>query len=288
MKVLVIGAGGQLGSEMVVVSNSLGHETSARDFPDVDIGSAESLRECLKSITPELIINCAAYTAVDDCETNQAVAYALNSDGPANLARATKEIGATMVHIGTDYVFDGKKGIPYTENDAPAPESVYGKTKLAGEKNIRDLLDDHYIFRIAWLYGHQGNNFVKTMRNLAANNAAQGKVMKVVADQWGTPTYTRDICRQIFEVVDHAPCGLYHCTSEGTCSWYDFAKLIIDSAGISVDLRPCTTADFPRPAPRPPFGVLENEKLKKLDMNRMPVWTDAFAEFLSDEKSQAG
>lgn len=287
MKVLVVGAGGQLGSEMVAVSKSLGQETAAIDYPEIDITNSDSTAKCVKSVSPELIVNCAAYTAVDDCETNEGLAYALNRDGPTNLARAAEGCGASMVHIGTDYVFDGKKGVPYTETDAPNPQSVYGKSKLAGEENLRDLLERHYIFRIAWLYGHQGKNFVKTIRRVAADKAAGGEPLCVVADQWGTPTYTRDVCLQVFYTVANGPYGLYHCTSEGTCSWFNFAERIISSAGIHVELQPCTTADFPRPAPRPPFGVLENEKLKNLGLNRMPLWTDAFAQFLSDEKSRA-
>ncbi len=286
MKVLVIGAGGQLGSEMVEVSRVFGHETLAIDFPEIDIGNIESPRECLNSVRPDLVVNCAAYTAVDDCESNEGIAYALNGEGPANLARAAKGSGATIVHIGTDYVFDGNKGIAYLEDDTPNPLSVYGKSKLAGEENLRNLWERHYIFRIAWLYGHQGNNFVKTIRKIAVNKASEGGVVKVVADQWGTPTYARDVCRQIFNTVDHAQYGLYHCTSEGICSWFDFAKRIIDSAGISVDVQPCTTDEFPRPAPRPPFAVLENANLKKLGINGMPLWTDAFDEFLSEEISR--
>jgi dTDP-4-dehydrorhamnose reductase len=282
--VLVIGSKGQLGTDMVqlAVKNKL--ICTGLDYPQIDITNRESVAAVLSTVKPEIVINCAAFTAVDDCEIKTSDAYNVNAVGPAILAAATNNSGALLVHISTDYVFDGKKKTPYIETDIPSPQTIYGKSKLEGEIKIAQNTDRFQIYRIAWLYGVFGNNFVKTIRTVATKKSASGESLKVVNDQFGTPTYTLDVCRQIFSTMQKDLFGIFHCTSEGSCSWYDFAREILDSYGIRADLKPCTTEEYPRPAPRPMFSVLENARLKAAGENLMPNWKDAFQAFLNQEK----
>ncbi|MFW6245105.1 MAG: dTDP-4-dehydrorhamnose reductase [Fibrobacterota bacterium] len=287
MKLLIVGSGGQLGSDFVKEANLQGHDTAALDYPQIDITSPESVLETVKSVRPDVIVNCAAFTAVDLCEGKQDQAFALNADGSANLARAAKESDALLVHISTDYVFSGDLDRPYTEEDTPGPNSVYGKSKLEGERRIASIWNRHMIFRIAWLYGVNGNNFVKSIRRFGLKNREEGKPLRVVNDQIGSPTWTVSVCRQVLKVLDSGEYGVYHCTSEGSCSWFDFAEEIINASGIDVRVEPCTTEEFPRPAPRPVNSVLENKKLKTLGLNIMPEWKDAFRQFLAAEKESA-
>jgi dTDP-4-dehydrorhamnose reductase len=227
-----------------------------------------------KSTLPEAtalsgIINCAAYTAVDACETDRDRAFAVNADGAGLLACSARAHDCSFVHFSTDYVFDGTKTGPYIESDPANPVSVYGKSKLEGELLVRNNCKQSFIFRIAWLYGTGGSNFVKTIRNVARKNAA---------------AYTADVCRQTLRMIETPHFGLYHSTSEGECSWFDFASEIVRCAGIPAQVQPCTTAEFPRPAPRPANSVLENGGLKRLGLNFMPHWKEAFAAFLRDEQ----
>jgi dTDP-4-dehydrorhamnose reductase len=282
--ILVIGSKGQLGTDMVQLAIKNKLVCTGLDYPQIDITNKESVAAVLSTVKPEIVINCAAFTAVDDCETKTRDAYNVNAEGPAILAAATNDCGALLVHISTDYVFDGKKKTPYIETDIPAPLTVYGKSKLEGEIKIAQNTDRFQIYRIAWLYGVFGNNFVKTIRNVATKKTATGESLKVVNDQFGTPTYTLDVCRQIFSTMQKDLFGIFHCTSEGACSWYDFAREILDFSGIGADLKPCTTEEYPRPAPRPMFSVLENARLKAEGENLMPNWKDAFQNFLRQEK----
>jgi dTDP-4-dehydrorhamnose reductase len=283
MRILIMGSNGQLGSDMVKLCGQKGHDAHGVDVPDIDIRSKDSVSHAVQSVLPELIINCAAYTAVDACESNTDAAFAVNADGVAHLACVAREAGIGMVHFSTDYVFDGAKGRPYIETDATNPLSVYGASKLAGEQRLQEILDKCYIFRISWLYGAGGSNFVKTIRRAAAEKKAAGEPLKVVADQKGTPTYTIDICRQVLAVIGHEQFGLYHCTSEGECSWYDFACHILNASGTDVDIVPCKTADYPVAAPRPLYSVLENMRLKECDFHCMRPWQEGFGDFLRDE-----
>lgn len=284
MKLLVIGSGGQLGSDFVKEAKAQGHDTAALDYPFIDITRPESVTEAVNSIAPDVIVNCAAFTAVDLCEEKQSEAFALNSEGCANLARAAAQTDALLVHISTDYVFSGDLDRPYTEEDAPGPRSVYGKSKLEGERQVASLWNRHMIFRVAWLYGINGNNFVKSIRRFGLKNKEEGKPLRVVDDQIGSPTWTVSVCRQVLKVMDSGEYGVFHCTSEGSCSWFDFAREIIRASGIGVSVEPCTTEEFPRPAPRPANSVLENKRLKDLGLNIMPEWKDAFRQFLAAEK----
>jgi len=284
MNILIVGHNGMLGQDMVRAARGAGHRVTGMDFPDIDITRNDSTQKAVAQVKPQAIINCAAYTAVDACETDRDRAFAVNAEGAGLLARYADEYGCALAHFSTDYVFDGRKKSPYVESDPVNPESVYGKSKLEGELMVRKNCKRSFVFRIAWLYGTGGNNFVKTMRTLAQKNAAANTPLRVVNDQFGTPTYTVDVCRQTLRMVNTAHFGLYHCASEGRCSWYDFAVEIVRAAGIPVRVLPCTTAEFPRPAPRPASSVLENSGLKKLGMNLMPHWKDAFAAFLRDEQ----
>jgi dTDP-4-dehydrorhamnose reductase len=280
MKLLIIGCNGMLGNDMVAEARKAGHVVFCIDHPEIDITIPDSVKSHAETLRPEAIVNCAAYTAVDQCETNRETAFAVNGAGAGNIARAASGIGAKLVHISTDYVFDGKAIKPYVEDDPTNPASVYGQSKLEGEKLVMKNCGQAYILRIAWLYGKNGNNFVKTIRSIGRKNAVEKKPLKVVNDQWGTPTWTKEVCRQILKLLETGHYGLYHATNEGRCTWFDFAKKIIASAGIPCEVLPCATKEFPRPAPRPAFSVLENRNLKRLGLNVMQDWEKAFEEFL--------
>jgi dTDP-4-dehydrorhamnose reductase len=285
MRVLIIGNRGQLGSEMSAFCLRKGHDVSGVDVPDIDIRDEARTVECVVRHAPDIVINCAAYTAVDDCESRHDLAFGINEGGAANLAGAARAAGCALVHFSTDYVFDGLKRAPYVETDAAAPLSVYGFSKLAGERKIVHILERHFIFRLSWLYGAAGANFVKTIRAAAIQRKAEGKPLSVVNDQIGTPTCARDVCRQVWEVVPSGAYGLYHCTSEGWCSWYDFACEIVKHAGTDVEVRPCSTSEYPRPARRPAYSVLQNLGIQRLGCGVMPDWRDGFADFLREEKA---
>jgi dTDP-4-dehydrorhamnose reductase len=285
MKLLIVGHNGMLGSDMMVAARNCGHEVAGADFPDIDITNIDTTRRAVQAAQPDAIVNCAAYTAVDACETNRETAFAVNAQGAGLLAQCAQEIGAVFVHYSTDYVFDGSKTAPYVESDPTSPASVYGKSKLEGELLVQKQCSKAFIFRIAWLYGIGGNNFVKTIRNIARKSATTNTPLKVVNDQFGTPTWTVAVCRQTLRMLATGHFGLYHATSEGKCSWFDFASAIVRAADIRCAVLPCTTAEFPRPAPRPMNSVLENERLKKLGMNVMPQWEEAFGEFVKTEAS---
>lgn len=284
--ILVVGSNGQLGTDMVRLATEQGYVVVGIDFPQIDITNKKSVETVFETNEPEYVINCAAFTAVDDCETRQKDAFAVNAEGPSNLAAIANEWNAGLVHISTDYVFDGTKQTPYIETDIPGPQTVYGKSKLEGEQGIQRISRKYQIYRIAWLYGLHGNNFVKTIRNIAAKKVLAGEPLKVVNDQYGTPTSTVQVCNQILKTMTMHVNGLFHCTCEGTCTWYDFAEEIVKNAGIGVELLPCTTAEFPRPAPRPKFSVLENARLKELKSNYMVDWREAFRDFLKSEESR--
>ena len=284
MKLLIIGSNGQLGGDFVKTAERQGHSVIAIDYPQIDIRNKQSVESVINNSAADAVINCAAFTAVDDCETDGAAAFALNADACENLALAAKSAASLLVHIGTDYVFDGAASFPYTEDRKTNPQTVYGKSKLRGEEIIADLYGGGgMIFRIAWLYGAGGNNFVKTIRRAALSNSQANKPLKVVNDQFGTPTWTVSVCRQILAVIDRGERGVFHATCEGACTWFDFAKEIVAAYGIDAEVLPCTTEEFPRKAPRPRYSVLENARLKAMGAHIMPDWREAFREFLSTE-----
>ncbi|MFP4416294.1 MAG: dTDP-4-dehydrorhamnose reductase [Chitinispirillaceae bacterium] len=284
MKILVIGSKGQLGSDMCISCRKHGHQVWPVDVPDIDITTESSVRDVISGLKPEVVINCAAFTDVDACEQRQELAFAVNGIGVENIGRQSATVGSRVIHISTDYVFDGTKKSAYIETDSPCPQSIYGKSKLAGEEALGRTNEKSAILRVAWLYGVYGKNFVKTIRRVARQKAQEGAKLSVVNDQFGTPTYTGDVCAQTLKILQDDYYGIFHCTNEGECTWFDFASHIIDCSGISVQIEPCTTDAFPRPAPRPHNSVLENKRLKEAGIHCMRDWKDAFASFLKEEK----
>jgi dTDP-4-dehydrorhamnose reductase len=283
MKTLVIGSGGQLGKDMVIQLKKSGYQVSEIDYPLIDISNIDTVSLFFKQSTPNVVINCAAFTAVDDCETKKEAAFAVNALGPENIAQCCFDIGARCIHISTDYVFDGKKKDPYIESDETSPATVYGKSKLEGEKRVIAKTDNYQIYRIAWLYGLYGNNFVRTILKNASKKAANKESFRVVNDQIGTPTSTVEVCRQIIAMIDTEHTGIFHSTCEGFCSWYDFTVEIVRAYNLGVPVEPCTTAEYPRPAQRPAYSVLENQRLKAVNLNIMKDWKTAFYDFFKTD-----
>lgn len=283
-KILVTGSRGQLGRDLMRILNE-SYSVSGLDIEDVDIRDADRLRSVVKSIRPDTVIHAAAYTDVDGCEADQEQAMSINSAGAGNVARTCREIGALMVYYSTDYVFSGHKGEAYVETDRPDPINVYGRSKLAGEEAVRNATDDFIILRISWLYGRYGRNFVKTMLTLGRkwNSSPPGsrQPLTVVDDQHGCPTWAEDVARQTAHLMENDARGLYHVGSLGITTWYRFACDIFDAAGMEVDLRPCTTSEFPRAAARPSWSVLENYELNRSGLNIMRDHKVALREFLS-------
>ena len=278
MRVLVTGANGQLGSELVEMYRARsGDEVLGVDLPDIDITSPASVAAAFESFAPDVVINCAAWTAVDAAEENEAGALAVNGEGPRVLARACRDAEAWLVQISTDYVFSGEASSPYVEDAAPDPRSAYGRTKLAGEVAVAEELPDaHYIVRTAWLYGHQGNNFVKTMLRLEAER----DTIDVVDDQVGQPTYAVDLAAQIIALVDARPrAGIFHATNTGQVSWHGFTQEIFRLTGADPSrVIAVTSEQFVRPAPRPAYSVLGHQRWLDVGLAPMRDWRAAIAE----------
>lgn len=280
MKVLITGANGQLGIELskqLEVLSEL-YEVVKTNRNTLDISNLELVKEKIFLEKPDVVINCAAHTAVDLCEEDIDNAYKVNAIGPRNLAITCEKVGAKFVQVSTDYVFDGKGEIPYKEDDITCPNSIYGKSKLMGEQFTKEFCSKYFIVRTAWLYGN-GNNFVKTMLKLSENN----KELNVVNDQYGSPTSTVDLAKSIIELINTEYYGIYHGTCEGQCSWYDFAKKIFEINNIDIKVNPVTSEDFKRPAPRPQYSVLDNFMFKLVGLNSFRNWEDALKEYLKEE-----
>ena len=268
MKVFVTGAAGQLGSEFGAALQ--GHDIVALTSGDLDITDAKAVADVVDAHRPEVVINAAAYTKVDAAETEIDAAWAVNAGGPWHLARACARTGAALLHVSTDYVFDGTLDRPYTEFDPTNPVSAYGRTKEAGERLVRQTLDRHWIVRTAWVHGRHGGNFVKTMLRLGAERGA----VSVVDDQRGSPTFADDLAAAIVQVIDEAPFGTYHRTNSGSCTWFQLAQRAYDLAGLQVDVTPITTAQFGAPAPRPANSVLENRAAALLGLPALRPWEE--------------
>lgn len=275
-RIIITGCNGQLGREMNrFYANHADVEFVNTDVEQLDITNIDAVMNLAKEVKPYAIVNCAAYTAVDLCETNQDLAFRVNTIGPRNLAIAAEEVNAKIVHISTDYVFDGCKKSAYYESDLVCPKSVYGFTKAEAEKMIRQFSNHHYILRTAWLYG-DGKNFVKTMLRLAETN----EVVRVVGDQFGTPTSTAELAAGIDSLLFTDNYGTFHATCEGSCSWAEFAKEIFRLANKNTTVNSITTAEYPVAADRPANSVLENYMFKMTNGYQFADWHDAIREYL--------
>ncbi|HAN70886.1 MAG TPA: dTDP-4-dehydrorhamnose reductase [Actinobacteria bacterium] len=282
MRVLVIGHQGQLGSALMpVLRRNRSLAVLGIDYPDIDIADEQSVDLVFGGFDPDFVINCAAYTAVDNAETDEERALAINGLGPRNIALECRKAGAWLVHVSTDYVFDGTATTPYAEDETPSPASAYGRTKLAGDRAVQELLpQSHYLIRTAWLYGLQGNNFVKTMLRLERER----DTVSVVTDQIGQPTYAADLAEQIVLLMDRHPAvGTYHGTNSGEVSWFGFTREIFRLAGADPDrVLPTTSAEFVRPAPRPAYSVLGHDRWIEQGLPEMRPWLEALEQAFAD------
>ena len=276
MKILVTGSKGQLGNEIRIL---------AEDYPDLDfmftdidelditdIGKVEGF---FSANQPDAVVNCAAYTAVDKAEADESTAFLLNATAVEYLAKSATKIGALLVHVSTDYVFDGKSYLPYNELEITNPQSAYGRSKLAGENAVLQFAAQGLILRTSWLYSSFGNNFVKTM----VKYGSERDELNVVFDQVGTPTYAKDLAKVILDAIpfelQRSGTDLFHYSNEGVTSWYDFAKTILAFSGISCNIKPILTKDYPLPASRPCFSVLNKSKIKEMYKIKIPYWSDS-------------
>ena len=273
MRWIVTGAAGMLGTDLVERLAEDGQEVRALGRPDLDVTDADAVAREVRDV--DVVVNCAAWTAVDDAESQEAAAFDLNAVAPQLLARAAREAGARMVQISTDYVFDGQAGEPYAEDAALAPRSAYGRTKVAGEWAVRAENPDHLVVRTAWLYGAHGGCFPKTMARLAADRPE----LQVVADQVGQPTWTADVADLVVRLVEaQVPAGTYHATSSGQVSWHGFTRAIVESLGKDPEMVRETTSDaFVRPAPRPSYSVLGHAALQRVGVEPIGDWAQRWS-----------
>ena len=280
MKILISGGHGQLGHDVTTLL-SKEHDITSCSSQQLDIGNKQMVDDAVTRYQPDVIINCAAYTAVDNCESEKELAWRVNALGPENLAIAAETIGGRLIHISTDYVFDGKKPktASYHEGDHVQPLSEYGKSKLAGEDAILRFASNPLIMRTAWLYGHAGNNFLKTMLRLSL--AAPERELKVVNDQHGSLTWTRSLARQIEHLLQSDLKGIVHATATGSCTWYEGACYFLDTMGVPYTLSPCTTEEYPTPAHRPSNSILENRRLEEAGASVFQSWQDDINEFVT-------
>ena len=277
-RVLITGSAGMLGTELVRLSQREFDVTPA-DLGEFDIRDGVATDAFVAGATPDVVINCAAYTDVDGAESNQEAAFDVNATGAGNIAAAAERGGARLVHVSTDYVFDGTGDRPYTETDEPGPTSVYGRSKLAGERVVLEASRDALIVRTAWLYGHAGPNFIEKMLALASS----GRPLRVVEDQVGAPTNVRDLARAILELIAVRASGVVNATNRGACSWFEFAREILDRAGYrDTPVEAVTSEEFVRPAPRPGYSVLSLARLVSLTGKEPRSWQDALAEYLAE------
>ena len=289
MKILITGAKGQLGNELQSIiskgKSEIGNipaeykdcEIIATDVDELDITNTAEVLNFVSENKPDVIFNCAAMTNVDGCETAYEVAFKINAIGVRNLSMAAEKTGAKFIHVSTDYVFAGDGTKPYVEWDLTNPQSIYGKSKRLGEEYALNFCKKTFVVRTSWLYGYVGKNFVKTMRNLGRTKDE----IKVVNDQRGNPTNANDLAHHLLKLGVTEEYGIYHCTGEGECTWYDFAKKIMEYSNLSCKVNPCTSDEFPSPTKRPAFSSLENLALKCTVGNEMRNWEEALKEYIS-------
>lgn len=282
MKILVTGVKGQLGYDVVKELNGRGIETVGVDIEEMDITDPFSVDRVIKEAAPDAVIHCAAFTAVDAAEENEVLCRRVNAEGPRNIAKVCRELDVKMIQISTDYVFGGEGTHFWKPEDACDPQSVYGRTKYEGEIAVREILNKYFIVRIAWVFGINGKNFVRTMLNLAKTH----DTIRVVNDQFGSPTYTYDLAKLLADMVVTDKYGVYHATNEGICSWYEFACTIFKEAGVDVKVVPVTTAEYAAKAKRPANSRMDNNKLTENGFHKLPAWQDALARYVLMLKAQ--
>jgi dTDP-4-dehydrorhamnose reductase len=281
MKLLITGAEGMLGRDVVAAARAAGHEVSAYGRGALDVTDAAAVQTRIAADAPDAVINCAGFTDVDGAEAREEEALAVNGTGAGNVARAAADSGAAIVQVSTDYVFDGDAGRPYVESDTTAPVSAYGRTKLAGEREVADATAEHIIVRTAWLFGLHGRNFVDTMLRCARD---RGEVT-VVDDQKGSPTFTGHLARGLVTLAEREAWGVHHVAGSGACTWYDLAAATFERAGVECRLARGSSADLARPAPRPAWSVLETERR---DGVVLPPWEQGLDAYLAARAAGAG
>ncbi len=279
MKLLVTGAAGMLGRDVMLAAGNAGHDVVGFGRAELDVTDAAAVERKLDLERPDVVVNCAAWTDVDGAEEAEETAIAVNGAGAGNLAAAAAALGASVVYVSSDYVFDGAKGAPYVETDQPAPLSAYGRTKLAGEEATAAANKRHFIVRSAGLFGIGGSNFVETMLRLAADH---GEVL-VVRDQVGSPTYTWHLAYGVVRLIEGIEFGIHHMAAAGQCSWYEFAREIFEQAKVECKVLSITTEEFGRPAPRPSFSALTSQREHAI---RLPSWQDGLAGYLAQRQAE--
>ena len=278
MRVLVTGAAGQLGHDVMDELIKRNHEAVGVDVQEMDITDAEKVRQVITEADVDAVIHCAAYTAVDAAEDNVELCRKINAEGTKNVAKVCRDLNLKMMYISTDYVFDGQGERPWEPDDERHPLNVYGQTKYEGEIAIEESLDKYFIVRIAWVFGVNGKNFIKTMLNLAKTHDR----LTVVNDQTGSPTYTYDLARLLVDMIETEKYGRYHATNEGLCTWYEFACEIFKQAGIEIEVAPVSSEEYPAKAKRPQNSRMSKEKLEENGFERLPSWQDALNRYLRE------
>jgi dTDP-4-dehydrorhamnose reductase len=285
MKILIIGSKGQLGADCCALL-AADNEINGCDIPKVDISNKESVDTYLDEMQPEVIVNCAAYTAVDGCESDLELSWKVNAEGPKYLAQGAERLGSRLIQVSTDYIFDGNRAAPdsYFESDSPNPLSQYGKSKLAGEEAVIQYSSNHVILRTAWLYSATGKNFLKTILKLVTQDP--DRELKVVNDQYGSLTWSYTLALQIQKILHSDLTGVAHTTSEGYSTWYEAACYFLDTMKVPYKMRPCTTAEYPTPAHRPANSILENKVLKEAGISVFVDWKEDINTFVNRYREQ--
>ena len=281
MKVLVTGVKGQLGYDVVRELQSRGHEAIGVDIEEMDITDETAVSRVMEETAPEAVIHCSAFTAVDRAEEEQELCYKVNVEGTENIAKMCQKLGCKMLYLSTDYIFSGEGQRPWEPEDTPSPLNSYGQSKYQGEVALRQYVDKYFIVRISWVFGINGNNFIKTMLRLGKENGA----VKVVDDQIGSPTYTFDLAKLLVDMIETEQYGAYHATNEGICSWYEFAKEIFQEANMKeVTVTPVSSEEFPVKAKRPKNSRMSKEKLVQNGFSLLPSWQDAVKRYIEELK----